>query len=95
MITIAVVLPTTITKIGSKGLKDLVDFYKNAQNKESSQICQAAIACDARAYKLQHKVREYVNNGVNKKLHHVSLSLDFENINDVMRFMKAYTMLIT
>ena len=95
VITIAVVLPTTINKIGSKSLNELVDFYKSAQNNETAQICQAAIACGVKAYKLQHKVREIVHIGEKKKLHHVSLSLDFNNINDMTRFMNAYTMLVT
>ena len=95
MITIAVVLPTTRNKIGSRSLSELAEYYKMENNKESSQICQAAIACKAMAYSLMHKVREIPNGDIVHKLHHVTLSLDFENINDMARFMSMYTMLVT
>ena len=95
MIKIAVVLPTTRNKIGSRSLADLSDFYRVANNQVSSQICQAAIACKATAYGLSHKVREIKNGDAVLKLQHVSLSLDFENIEDMARFMSMYTMLVT
>ncbi len=94
MITISVVLPTTITKYGSKSLQDLVDFYKIAQNSETSQICQAAIACGARAYKLLLKSRDFVHNGNKIRLRHVTLSLDFDDINAMARFMETYSMIV-
>ncbi len=95
MITIAVVLPTTRNKIGSRSLSELAEYYKMENNSESSQICKAAIACKAKAYALVHKVREVQNGNVVHKLHHVTLSLDFEDINDMARFMKTYTMIVS
>ena len=95
MITIAVVLPTTRTMIGSRSLRDLAEYYKRECNPETSQICQAATACNARAYKLDCKTKEFGSGEMVKRLRHVSLSLDFENINDMARFMNMYTMLVT
>ena len=95
MITIAVVLPTTRNMIGSKSLHDLVEFYRRSSNQISSQICQAAITCHARAYGLKHKVREIGNGDFKKKLQHVTLTLDFDDINDMAKFMSMYSMLVS
>ena len=95
MINIAVVLPTSKTMIGSKSLKDLVEFYKRESNPETSQICKAALACNARAYKLTFKTREFGTGENIKRIKHVSLGLDFDNLNDMCRFIHTYSMLVT
>ena len=95
MITIAVVLPTSKSMIGSRSLKELVEYYKRECNPETSQICKAAIACNARAYKLVCKTREFGTGENVKKIRHVSLGLDFDDLNDMSRFMHTYTMLVT
>ena len=94
MINIAVILPTTINKVGAKSLDDLEEFYRSVQNDEAANIIKAAKTCEARAYSVKRRSRDIVSKGAKKTLYHVTFALDFDNTTDAIRFMNLYTMIV-
>ncbi len=96
MITVSVVMPTVFAKFGAKSLFDLETFYYEKGNEFAAKVCEAAITCKARSFKVAHRVKDPARGKSEfKRVHFVVLTLDFETAADGGKFIKLYGDAIT
>lgn len=96
LITVAVVMPAYTAKIGARSLYETESYYREQGNDFAADICLAAIECNARAFKITHKVKEGPKGRPDfRRIHFVRMQLDFENPKDGGKFIGKYSQIVS